>query len=146
MISRCGNGVTASGAGVIWFAKLPVGTMLPSAGLTLPATRLIAAPALDACSCSAPIRSCTCDAALVACPYIAATCPTFVCATLMPRIVRCSFSPMAGPMNGMFSSSEAAPVISPTAPVKGPSMSSRLRRPTSPAAIRYFNDDCSCSA
>ena len=42
MISNCGNGFTASGAGVESVAKAPVGTILASAGLALPAILLIA--------------------------------------------------------------------------------------------------------
>ncbi|MNR34201.1 hypothetical protein D3C85_1519490 [compost metagenome] len=68
MISRCGNGFTASGAGVASVANALVGTMLASDGLTLPAILLIAVAALPACSFSVPMRSCTSVAARVARP------------------------------------------------------------------------------
>ncbi|MNW21684.1 hypothetical protein D3C71_2227400 [compost metagenome] len=68
MINKCGNGFTASGAGVASVAKALVGTMLASDGLTLPAILLIAVVALPACSFSVPMRSCTSAAARVALP------------------------------------------------------------------------------
>ncbi|MNI53694.1 hypothetical protein D3C73_1085440 [compost metagenome] len=142
MISRCGNGLTASGAGVWSVAKAPVGKMLAKAGLALPATLLIAVAARLACSLSTPKRSSICDTARVAVPYMATTRPTLAWAAFTPRMTRCSLAPSAGPTKGTPSSSDAAPVISPIAPFTGPSMPSILRRPVSPADARYFNPDC----
>ncbi|MNC81006.1 hypothetical protein D3C75_1339970 [compost metagenome] len=68
MISRCGNGFTASGAGVPSVANTLVGTMLASDGLNWPAILLIAVVALPACSFNVPMRSCTSAAARVARP------------------------------------------------------------------------------
>ncbi|MNP32860.1 hypothetical protein D3C76_1260640 [compost metagenome] len=134
MISRCGNGFTASAAGVMSAPSTLLGKILPRLGLSFPPMRLIAAPALAACSLSVPRRCCTCEAAETAWLYFAATCPTADWAALICRMVRCSFSPIIGPTIGRLSSSEAAPVISRTAPFSGPSMPSRLVRPAWPAA------------
>ncbi|MNE56365.1 hypothetical protein D3C80_1512670 [compost metagenome] len=59
MISRCGNGATASGSGVAEPSSPPVGRMLDSEGLTFPATRLASAVTLDAIRLNVPSRSCT---------------------------------------------------------------------------------------
>ena len=52
MISRCGNDITASAGGVASTYSAPVGTVLASEGLTLPAILLISVAALPAYSLS----------------------------------------------------------------------------------------------
>ncbi|MNJ56391.1 hypothetical protein D3C77_519340 [compost metagenome] len=145
MIRRCGNGVTESAAGVASGEKLAVDTTLASDGLSLPATLLIASPALADCSLSVPMRAWIWDIPEVAWPYMAATSPTLDWARLMPRMVRCSLAPTSGPTNGILSSSDAAPVMSPIAPFMGPSMPSSPCRPASPACTRDFKPDSICS-
>ena len=58
---------------------------------------------------------------------------------------RRSLDGMLGPVNGAISEISGAASELGDLPFIGPSIPSRLRRPVSPAAVRYFKPDCNCS-